>query len=282
MEAGISSGEESTNDEDNEESPFDEFATTLKGDRGWSDIEATTQVPPLSLKHIHEYFIKRRIRNEQVTATKPFEKGYRIFAARKVHSVAIHYVTQSCLYCIIKAAVIPTEKVSQKAYMTAVALNKQSATVLYGQCTCIAGKGASCNHIAALLFALDEYNRELSSQGNTKDPSCTSLPSAWSVPPKAKLDPTPVKDLRVIKPKYGNPQANTTITLHQPTDDKTVVTIDRIMKLRRDLQETYQSTMLFQTVWPEQADPVQVRRLRLQQQCSSASSTAMPYPCNEE
>ena len=279
MEAGISSGEESSDDE---ESPFDGFDTTIKGDSGWSDIEATSQVPPLSLKHIHEYFIKRRLRKEQVTATKPFEKGYRIFAARKVHSVAIHHVSQTSLYCIIRAAVIPTEKVRQKAYTTAVALNKQSATVLYGQCTCIAGKGASCNHIAALLFALDEYNREIASQGNGKDPSCTSLPSAWSVPPKAKLDPTPVKDLVVVKPKYGKSQANPTITPCRPTDDNSAVTIDRIMKLRRDLQETYQSTLLFHTVWPEQADPVQVRRLQLQQQSSSTSSTAMSCSCNEE
>lgn len=280
MEAGISSGEESSEDE---ESPFDGFDTILKEDRGWSDIEATSQVPPLSLKRIHEYFIKRCLRKEQVTATKPFEKGYRIFAARKVHSVAILNLSQSSLYCIIRAAVIPIERVSQKAYTTAVALNKQSATVLYGQCTCIVGKGASCNHIAALLFALDEYNREITSQGR-RDPSCTSLPSAWSVPPKAKLDPTPVKDLKVVKPKYGKSEANSTTTPCRPTHDSSAVTIDRIMQLRRDLQETYPSTLLFHTVWPEQADPVQVNRLHLQQQCAPSSSTctAMPKPCNEE
>ena len=102
MEAGISSGDDTSEDE---ESHLDGFDTILKEDRGWSDIEATLQEPSLSIEHIHRYFIKRCLRKEQVTASKPFEKGYRIIAARKIHSMAIPNLSPSSLYCIIRAAV---------------------------------------------------------------------------------------------------------------------------------------------------------------------------------
>ena len=49
-------------------------------------------------------------------------------------------------------------------------------TVLCAQCTCMAGLGEACSHIAALLFAL-EANTQMK-----KRFSCTSLPCSWLPP----------------------------------------------------------------------------------------------------
>ena len=51
------------------------------------------ELPPLTLKHIHQYFITGRLQKECVTATKPFERGYKLFDAKKVQCLSLHNVT---------------------------------------------------------------------------------------------------------------------------------------------------------------------------------------------
>ncbi len=53
---------------------------------------------------------------------------------------------------------------------------KSEGTVILAHCTCMAGLGEACSHVAALLFLLE---------GNTqhqKNTSCTSLPCSWLPP----------------------------------------------------------------------------------------------------
>lgn len=40
----------------------------------WMKYIYKTPVPALSINNIHRYFIKRRVRKDQVTASKPFER----------------------------------------------------------------------------------------------------------------------------------------------------------------------------------------------------------------
>ena len=112
--------------------------------------------PPLTLKHIHGFFIAGRLRKERVTATKPFERGYRFFDSKKVQGMSINMVVCGSSR-IVRAAVMPSQKCGE-AYTTAITVNKTNGQVLYGTCTCIAGKSA-CNHTAALMFAIDDANR---------------------------------------------------------------------------------------------------------------------------
>ena len=56
-----------------------------------------------------QYTPQRQLRREQVTATKPFGKGYRIFAAKKVQTISIHAVHTESVYSIVKAAILPTQ-----------------------------------------------------------------------------------------------------------------------------------------------------------------------------
>ena len=58
----------------------DHYETTLQSDSGWIDVNFT-ELPPLTLKHIHQYFISGRLHKERVTASKPFERGYRLMFA---------------------------------------------------------------------------------------------------------------------------------------------------------------------------------------------------------
>ena len=164
------------------------------------------------MHHVHKYFISHCLKREKVTATKPFEKGYKIFYAGKVQTVVINNSISS-LYSVIRAAVVPSQKL-KCIYKTAVAINKTSGIVLFGHCTCMAGKSSSCNHVAALLFKLDDHNRTLASKGCGSGLSSTSLPSVWNVPKSGKLPPTPIKKLEVVKPTCRLDREPTTRTRH--------------------------------------------------------------------
>ena len=50
---------------------------------------------------------------------------------------------------------------------------EQNGTILCCHCTCLAGLGEACSHVAAVLFTL-EANTQLK-----KKTSCTSLPCSW-------------------------------------------------------------------------------------------------------
>ncbi len=52
---------------------------------------------------------------------------------------------------------------------------EKCGTIICAHCTCMAGLGEACSHIAALLFAVEVHNR-------LKDTSCTSQPCQWLSP----------------------------------------------------------------------------------------------------
>ena len=123
---------------------------TLSSESGWIDAKCI-DLPPITLKHIHLYFITARLHKKWVTASKPFERGYRLFSSRKVQCLSIHEVTSNPVYGIICATVLPSQK--SGAYKTAIALSKTNGHAIYGSCTCVAGNSA-CNYTAALMFAI--------------------------------------------------------------------------------------------------------------------------------
>ena len=242
-------------DEENDETAPDGYQATLVSEQGWIDANVA-ELPPLTLKHIHQYFITGRLCKERVTATKPFERGYRLFDSKKVQCVSVHDVSSHSLYCIVRATVLPSQKAG--AYKTAIAVNKTNGQIIHGSCTCVAGSSA-CNHTAALMFAVDDINREHATHGISGRPSSTSLPRKWGVPAKPKKEPTPVKMLEVTKPKYGKMPQHTHPSDIQPIDPKLgVVNIARVMSLRDDLQQNCQCEILFTQVWPSEPDSKQV------------------------
>ena len=64
-------------------------------------------------------------------------------------------------------------------------------TVQSVHCTCMAGLSKGCNHIAAVIFALEHVSRI------SKEASITDVPAYWLFPTPAKL-PQPFQRIRDI------------------------------------------------------------------------------------
>ena len=64
----------------------------------------------MSLDNIHHCFVMKRLRRDDVTASKPFEKGYQIYHAQKVQNVAVHRSDTDSFYDIVRAAAMPSQR----------------------------------------------------------------------------------------------------------------------------------------------------------------------------
>ena len=107
----------SCEDSDIEEERPGVLDDALKDATGWINLDSTNNIPQLSIKTIHKYFIKRKIRKDQVSASKPFEQGYRVYDAKKVQSMSIYQTINDNLFSVIKAAVLPSQR-TDKVYET--------------------------------------------------------------------------------------------------------------------------------------------------------------------
>ena len=109
----------SCEDSDVEEERPDVLDDALKDATGWVELENASNniIPKLSIRNIHQYFIKRKVRKDQVTASKPFERGYRIYDAKKVQSIFIYQNGNDNLLSVIKARVLPSQK-TDRVYQT--------------------------------------------------------------------------------------------------------------------------------------------------------------------
>ncbi|KAG8174148.1 hypothetical protein JTE90_020376 [Oedothorax gibbosus] len=71
-----------------------------------------------------------------------------------------------------------------KKYYEPWAVLDGTGKILSSHCTCMAGLGEACSHIAAILFAI-----ETTIKLGINKPSCTSVPCKWkAVMPKAVLE----------------------------------------------------------------------------------------------
>ena len=149
---------------------------------------------------------------------------------------------------IVRAAVSASQR--DNTYQTSVAVHMRGE-VLYGYCTCIAGRCSTCNHVAALLFHIDEHNRTTHKQ---KQPTtCTSLPCQWKKPTKKAPRAQPVTELHIEKPQIGHSTSKP--PAFEPLDRISgYVSIDRVMRLREDLSQASGTTLGFHQVWPETTD----------------------------
>ncbi|CAH1265590.1 Hypp3211 [Branchiostoma lanceolatum] len=93
-----------------------------------------------------------------------------------------------------------------------------TGTVKRAYCSCTAGLGQTCNHIAALLFTVEAAVRT-----NMVRPACTSTACKWNAAPGKAVQQSKVKEMSFKKDKFGKtdsrPVTSTRKKLFQPVED---------------------------------------------------------------
>ena len=110
----------------------------------------------------------------------------------------------------IRAKCLP-EMRKDRVYLIVIGLDSLSHEVLSAQCGCAAGMGpkASCKHIAALCYALEEFTRL---RHLPEFLTCTDKLQTWNQPRPRKLQTIPVESLRQRKQELKPPKKRSQAT----------------------------------------------------------------------
>ena len=139
-------------------------------------------------------------------------KGYRFFKDGHVQSIEYHSLPDSPGLCYIRAQILPS-MVKTKKYPVRMCLTA-NGDVHTAYCVCPAGLAGCCNHIAALLYALEDFVR-LGLREESRLP-CTSRLQQWNRPRCRNVPPCRVVDVATIKEEYGKTKRRKVRPVYDP------------------------------------------------------------------
>eukprot|EP00731_Ephydatia_muelleri_P022382 Em0014g973a len=150
--------------------------------------------PPIEYGHIFCYFVDRPgvYTRQQMLQWKQLD-AYNYFTSGFVRTVEMWDLRNTSECVILKALVNPSMKNPENAHSAWVA-TKKSGDIVAAHCTCMAGLGEGCSHVAAILFKVEAATRN----GYT---AITSSSCQWNEVFTTKHQPARIADIQFKRPK---------------------------------------------------------------------------------
>ena len=163
--------------------------------------------PDVSFADIYNYLILTPsfCTHEQLKAYKSMD-GYNFFINGWVNNITVSVVKAArSKVLLLMGSVKHSQRLSAPPLKAWVAI-KQTGEILCAHCTCMAGIGEACSHIAALLFTA-EANTQAKQQFIS-----TSLPCSWIPQSYRSVDFSEISDIDFTTPKQKRQQSSSTLT----------------------------------------------------------------------
>lgn len=160
----------------------------------------STPLPPFNIANITNYFITRVACDGR--SARDFKhlntRAFPLFKDGHVQNITASLRDKTVLF---HASCLPEMK-KQDTYTIELSQDKVSGDILTAICGCPAGCGpkGSCKHIAALCYALEEFNRI---KKTPEYVSCTAKLQEWNQPRKRTLDPQNSEEIKFVKLEHG-------------------------------------------------------------------------------
>ncbi|CAH1266690.1 Hypp3518 [Branchiostoma lanceolatum] len=126
-------------------------------------------------------------------------KAYSYFDSKWLNEVLYHPIAPDSDMCLVKTTCTPSQSIRNIPHTVWVALEKKSGSIVSAYCSCFAGLGSTCNHVAAVIFNLDHAFM----MGESTP--CTSKECTWNVysgGAAAVLKAKPIIEMEWVKPNY--------------------------------------------------------------------------------
>uniref|UniRef100_A0A1X7VKI9 SWIM-type domain-containing protein n=1 Tax=Amphimedon queenslandica TaxID=400682 RepID=A0A1X7VKI9_AMPQE len=181
--------------------------------------------------------------------TKDSLKAYKSLAAYNYYYSGwvktVYYANVNDKTCLLRAKVMPSQRINDKPHDAWLAVERKTGTVITGHCTCVAGCGEVCSHVAGILFKVEACVRlEIAKK------SCTELPCVWNQLP-IQVPPQTICEIDLKSPDMMKKQEDGT----RPSKKKQMSISEEAPCLSRktildSLQNVYPDSVIF-TIVPE-------------------------------
>ncbi|XP_041373282.1 uncharacterized protein LOC121386449 [Gigantopelta aegis] len=163
-------------------------------------IEAMNKWPPVEYADMYNYLVNTPgIYTKEATRAYKSLDGYNFFISGHVHTCLFYDIAEDSPVCFIKASVTPSQSVTKKPHEPWVCLDKKQGYVISAHCTCMAGLGEACSHIAAVLFKIEAGVK----LGFSKQ-SRTSTACVWNRFYRKEVTPQPLREINFSRHKKGS------------------------------------------------------------------------------
>ena len=155
-----------------------------------------SDLPFVNFGTVWKYMIESSNAKKQLSTAKPLVKGFTFFKSGNVVKVSVCSRDNKSF---LKSQVLPSMKKSSVYNCYTVLLPNGHVKQAY--CGCPAGVDGRCNHIAATLFAVEEYCKQRQKQQQAET-SRTSIACSWNVPRKRKGEVLPISQMKFKKHEH--------------------------------------------------------------------------------
>ena len=149
-------------------------------------VDNPSIMPVFTIENVVDYLIYRKEEdNMRAEDWKSFKTGgFKLFKEGHVQNIMVH---QQGTVFGIDCRCLPEMK-KDRVYKIKVEISTETSSVHLAECSCPAGKGShrSCKHIAATLFALENFYVTCQ-ETEDESVSCTSKLQVWNQPRKKRL-----------------------------------------------------------------------------------------------
>ncbi|XP_077495023.1 uncharacterized protein LOC144106157 isoform X1 [Amblyomma americanum] len=196
-------------------------------------------LPPVTVADIYLYLVEGVCfyTNEQFKSYK-LEDAYNAFICGKVKQVKSFKAGAHGDGVVVIAATVEASQTLSKSYK-AWCIVKEDGTIESAHCTCMAGLGECCTHVAALLFRV-----EATAQYGLNDPSPTDVACKWIEASKGSTA-APVSEIEFFKPKIGRapPQVS-----EAPDYSVPVLTDEQVSRFLHQVKEIAPNTLILTSI----------------------------------
>lgn len=174
---------------------------------GWNKL--TQNLPPkFSSVNLNNH--ARSSGKNRNSVEKPIEKGYAFFWDNYVHDV---FICKKENAVFVKGKCFRSLRKTEPPHNCALKLSYINGDVISALCSCIAGVSGHCNHIFALLYAID-HAKKLNLQEFPRHKTCTEKPAEWKKSRTDGVISEPVMNCSVFKPRYDSKSSGIHCTLY--------------------------------------------------------------------
>lgn len=170
---------------------------------GWS-VEALCRMPHFTMSSVTDYLIDSPDKNFDGKSLRAYKqlRAYQLFDERHLHDVELNLWSKGTHFFFVRAKCWPSQDTSKAAYKCVVCIDREVGRCYGARCRCVSGLGEACSHVAALLFALEDF----CSRGmrDLRGPTVTEVICRWSKPAAQKIDPRPLEQLMFQKAGSGS------------------------------------------------------------------------------